>query len=505
MERPIYTFQLSVVLYEYGPLEVSIRECGELFCFCLKGPGCSVDFPHPSPAFNKSSSPLSPRPNHPLPFSQTLPRANMTRSSNTSKITGRSILFLRLYAIWRKERRVLGLSCSPRHSSKILNNLHQNLKTKRDVRPHGASKLPELTEPSYHLEEDSAVDVGSPDSAPETQPPLYPEEDESSAGDVGSPDPTPEAQPSGSLPSECGSFSGLDGSISAGPSTPYPATPAGPSPVSHEPYLHAPANELPYHGPFYEFPHLGPSSAMRKPFTPTPFEGPQFSHPSSFPLSAPIPSYPSSGIYQFQDQNVFRGEELYKSLSAPQQATDCLGPFPQITSTTDEPGPPARVATTSTTEYDSKGCVTPWYTPGVITQNLPVEPDDDRFVFNSVKPTALDYPVWNTSPTFDHMYFRQPTPAHRPLVVPPPAPVPVVKGQAIDSVDIQWWNIARILESDRPEAITPFPTNDQNPSLAPVQQALSVLDCDQGDKFRTLQRQLVNLERNEMLFAPPSS
>lgn len=414
----------------------------------------------------------------------------MARTSRTPKLYGRPAVSLpHLYVMWRKERRVLGLSCSPRFSDKVWKELfrtqgieyrgrHQGLR-RSGVRRREALKLPDSTGPSEH-----------------------PDEDDGSADNVGSSNATPDEDIFGSPLSESASSDLLgEPSSSTGPSTPGQLTITRPSPVLHAFHPHLPPNES------YD---LGPFSAVHDPF---PIEEYQIPCPPTVPLHSPIPSYPLSGIHHIQDPDIVRGEEVYRLLSAPEQV-GCWDPNLQAASLAVPPatlqlGPSTSIPSTSATACDSLGFVAPWYTPGVNTQGLPAKPDDDWFAFNSVEPLAPDQPFWDAGLNFEHTYFPQQTLTSQTLVAPPPLlpPVPAaMDGSNTNSVEAQWRSIAQILESDPPQATAPPPAYRQTTPLVTGQQALDVLDLSQrGHDAKTLQQRLMMIERVTLTFAPPQT
>lgn len=400
----------------------------------------------------------------------------MARTSNPSDHP--AVPLHQLYNIWRRQRKTLGLSCSPRLAKKAWRISQRNKKAKHRVRSRRASETPDVIEPSHRLDGDegSAYNVGSSSQV------------------------TPEEQFFDFSLGEFESLSGFSEPLSTGPSTPDLVTAAGPSQVLHVHHPHIPATE---------FPDPGPSSTVREPYAPTAIEEYQIPHPSSTPFPAPIPSHPLSAVHFFQ--NILRGEEVYRFLSAPEPAVDCLDLYPQtepltVPPITDELDFSAYFATTSTAGFNSTdSSSTSWYTPAVITQNLPAQPDDDRFVFYSADPTVQDQPVWNTSPDSEYTPFSQTTFAPHALAVPPPPPppAPVVMRQSDDSVDKQWRDIAQILESDWPQATAPLPASHESAEFAPIQQTLDALDsigC--GKDFKTLHQRLVKVERLVLSFAP---
>jgi hypothetical protein len=382
----------------------------------------------------------------------------MSRTSIAPKSILRfAIMLPRLYAIWRKQRKILGLSSSSSLAKKVWKGFYRNKKAKYRVQRHGARAL----KPSDHLDEDQ----DTPDSA-------------------GSSGTTSEVQFSTSPFSESGPSNGLGELSSSGPSTPHEVTATGPSHVFHPYYPHPPAN-----GSF----DLGPFSAPQEPVTFDANEESPIPIQSSVPLCAPIPSHHLSCPHYLEDlveKGIFHGEQAYSFLLASGCADGNFDPYPQVTS--HFAYDPSTVATTSANDARLP---TAWYTPDAVDQYLPVEPVDGQSVFNTVNP------VWETSPNSD---YTQPTTTSQNLAVypPPPAPVPSSVGRPSYNVDEQWKYISQYLESDGPCANPPRPSNDHTVPLEPFNQITEDLKITQGGEgVRTLQQRLVMLEQVRLKFA----
>ncbi|KAF9651993.1 hypothetical protein BDM02DRAFT_3183990 [Thelephora ganbajun] len=384
--------------------------------------------------------------------------ARTAKTSTTAKTSDHlGAAWPRFYAEWCKGRKERGLPCYRKLAGNEWKKLSPDEKAMYRVRRRETPKLPYVTGPSY--EDEDSVSVVSLDATPVTRK---------------------EQLPASPLFSEFGPFDGPS-ALDQAPST-------GPSSAVIELALPGPSctNKVSIPEPFSttDQPSVNILSFV--------VEEPPVPGPSLIPPSTFIPLHPLPETHFLDDLGFsLLDESAYNhtpSFGSPEINWWRSSSGVALAETNELALPPS-VPPTPTTGYSNQGSFTPGYTPGLLTQNLPAELDDNLFVFNDAESAVSGQPLWNVHQ--DAEYVPQQSLAF---------PTPAVVGQSGQQVGFpsdpyQWNEIARVLESDQPQ-VTPPPVYDQNATLSFLQQTLNSVNVDnfgQGSS-KPLRMELVGVQ-----------